>query len=166
MLGDPYKSSGLLCTRTLVEFIVLNCNFVGTTNGHTWNMETRNHLVEAISKFRKTRHAYELLQLRKPSGRSYKLIWDLRKSQDFYRDREELFQASSTKQRSTETYQGGSIRSQCWLGQKKGEKALGKQQDTNLQTGRGDCGSNARGSAVSRTLMGASGNEKQRRNPR
>ena len=64
-------------------------------------METRNHLVEAISKFRKTRHAYELLQLRKPSGRSKKLIWDLRKSQDFYRDREGLFQASSTKQRST-----------------------------------------------------------------
>lgn len=55
-------------------------------------------LVEAISKFRKTRHAYELLQLRKASGRSKKLIWDLEKSQDFYRDREGLFQASSTKQ--------------------------------------------------------------------
>ena len=73
-------------------------------------METRNHLVEAISKFRKTRHAYELLQLqlRTASGKSKKLIWVLKKSQDFYRAREGLFQARKHKrawtQQSTETY--------------------------------------------------------------
>ena len=71
-------------------------------------METRNHLVEAISKFRKTRHAYELLQLRKASGRIKKLIWVLKKSQDFCRARGGLFQAREHKrawtQQSTETY--------------------------------------------------------------
>lgn len=63
--------------------MVLNYNFVGTTTEHTRNMETRNHLVEAISKFRKIRHAYELLQLSKASWSSKKLIWVLKKRQDF-----------------------------------------------------------------------------------
>ena len=40
-------------------------------------------MVEAISKFRKIRHAYELSQLSKASWSSKKLIWVLKKRQDF-----------------------------------------------------------------------------------
>lgn len=45
-------------------------------------METRNHLVEAIkASSEKTRYKnmYELLQLRKASGRIKKVIWVLKK---------------------------------------------------------------------------------------